>query len=191
MALPDSILHVVGTNQSFRFRDSTDFSPSANSVITEGTPTDVQIDCTSLADAAARQSAKVDLGANRAPGFFVRAAIEFAATPSDGEYVEFRWAPSSSATAAVGNPGAVSGSDGAYTGYNSNLGTSKDQLLYIGRMIVTANATTTVQIAEVGYFRPPTRYGSLVIINESGAAFHSDMAEFAVVFQPDLPQIQD
>jgi hypothetical protein len=191
MALPDSILNVVGTNASFRFRDATDFSPSANSVITEGTPTDVQIDCTSLADDAARQSAKADLGANRAPGFWVRMAVEIAATPTAGMTIDLFWAPSSSGTAAVGNPGAVTGSDAAYSGYSSNLDDSLAQLIRVGTMFVTAQATATVQIAECGYFRPPTRYGSLVVYNRTGAAFHSDMAEFAVVFQPDLPQLQD
>lgn len=82
MATLGTLYNAVGTNQSFLFRDSTDYAPSANSVITEGTPTAVQIDCTSLADDAARQSDKCDLGANRAPGYFCRAAIEFAATPT-------------------------------------------------------------------------------------------------------------
>lgn len=189
MATLGTLYNQVGTNQSFLFRDSTDYSPSANSVITEGTPTAVQIDCTSLADGSARQSAKCDLGANRAPGYFVRAAIEFAATPSAGEYVEFWWSPSSSATAAVGNSGGASGSDAAYTGYNSDGGVAKEQLVFVGRMIVTAEDTATVQIAEVGYLRPPARYGSLVLFNESGAALHSDMAEFAVVFQPDIQAV--
>lgn len=191
MALPDSIAYVVGTNQSFLFRDSTDYSPSANNVITEGTPTNVQIDCTSLADVSYRQSDKVDLGANRPPGYWVRAAIEFAATPTSGTMVELYWAPSNSSSAAVGNPGGVSGADSAYTGYSSNGAASSLQLQLIGRMVTTAQATGTVQIAVVGYFRPMLRYGSLVVYNSVGAAFHSDMAEFAVVFQPDLPQIQD
>lgn len=186
MATLGTLYNQVGTNQSFRFRDSTDFSPSANSVITEGTPTDVQIDCTSLANNSARQSDKCDLGANRAPGYFCRAAIEFAATPTAGQYVEFWWAPSSSATAAVGNPGGVSGSDAAYAGYSSNLNSSVVQLVFVGRFVCTAQATATVQIAEVGYFRPPTRYGSLVVYNRSDASFHSDMAEFAAVLQPDV-----
>lgn len=190
MAVLGTIYNVVGTNASFRFRDATDFAPSANSVITEGTPTNVQIDCTSLANSSARQSAKVDLGVNW-PAFFVRAAIEFAATPTAQRFVELRWAPSSSGTAAVGNPGGVTGSDSAYTGYSGNMEPSLLQLLFVGHFVVTADATPTVQIAECGYFRPPTRYGSLVVANRSDAAFHSDMAEFAVVLQPDLRQLQN
>lgn len=189
MATLGTLYNQVGTNQSFRFRDSTDFSPSANSVITEGTPTDVQIDCTSLANNSARQSDKCDLGANRAPGYFVRAAFEFAATPTANMWVGLYWAPSNSFSAAVGNPGAVTGADGAYSGYSSNTENSLLQLVFIQRFTCTAQATGTVQIGEVGYFRPPTRYGSLVIYNRSGAAFHSDMAEFAVVFQPDIQAV--
>lgn len=190
MALPDSILNVVGDGQIL-FRDSTDYSPAAANTLTQGSPTAVQLDLTSVANSAARQSDKADLGANRPVGYWVRAAFEFAATPTAGEFVELWWAPSQSATAANGNPGGVSGSDSAYTGYSSNLGDSVLQLLFVGRFTVTAQATGTVQTAECGYFKPPTRYGSLVAYNRSGASFHSDMVESSVVFQPDYPQVQD
>lgn len=193
MAVLGTVYSVVGTNGSFLFRDSTDYGPATNNVIVEGTPTAVQIDCTSLANTAFRQSNKADLGASRAVGFFVLAAVEMAATPTSGQYIEFFWAPSNSGTAAVGNPGGVSGADGAYTGYASGSASALAaclQLQYIGRLVVTADVTTLVQIGYVGYFRPPARYGSLVVRNASEAAFHSDMVETSFVFQPDIPQLQ-
>lgn len=190
MALPDSILTVVGDAQIV-FRDSTDFSPTAANDLRQGSPTLVQLDMTSVANTAARQSAKVDLGANRPPLYFVMAALEFAATPTAGAICEAWWAYSPSATAGTANPGGVSGSDADYTGYSSNLDASLVQLQYIGHFVTTAQATGTVQVGNFGFFRPWFRYGSLVVKNVSGAAFHSDAVETHVVLQPYFPQVQD
>lgn len=179
MALPDNILVQTGT--AIVFADVTDHGPAANNNL--GTRT-AQLDLTDLADGAARQSAKVDLGATRADVYEVVAAIEFAATPTAGEVVEFWWAPSPSGTAAVANPGGVSGSDSAYAGYSSNMPASILQLQFIGEFVCTAQATATIQIARVGSFRPKHRYGTLVVRNESGAALHTDAVECSVLFSP-------
>jgi len=65
------------------------------------------------------------------------------------------------------------------------------QLEHIGVGVVTAQATTTVQIIEViGRLYPSERYGSLVILNDSGAAMHSAMAETHIVFDPIFEQVQ-
>jgi hypothetical protein len=56
--------------------------------------------------------------------------------------------------------------------------------------VCSSDATGTVQVAEVGTFSPPERYGTLVVKNESGAAFHSDDVESHVVFDPVIPEIQ-
>lgn len=190
MALPDSFLAVVGTPLSFADHAG-DFSPAAGSSLEHGTPTDVQLSLASVANNAARQSAKADLGANRPEAFAVYAAFEFAATPTAGNVVELWWNPSHSSTAANANVGGCSGSDAAYAGYSSNLDASIKQLQYIGDFVCTAQATATVQVARVGTLYPEQRYGSLVVYNKSGAAFHSDDVECHVVFEPLLPQIQD
>lgn len=181
-----------GTPPQITFRDSTDFSPTTANDLrhASATDTEVQIDLTSLADAAARQSDKVDLGENRAPAYKVRCAFELAATPTAGEVIELYWAPSQHATAANGNPGGVSGSDSAYSGYSSNLADSVKQLDLIGVFVCTAQATSTVQVGEVGVFQPTERHGSLVVKNESGAAFHSDAVEHHIVFDPIVPELQ-
>ena len=185
--MPNEVLRKVG--DQLCFRDSTDFNPAAANDLTQS-PTNVQIDCTSLADAAARQSDKIDLGARRAPAYAVMAAFEIAATPTAGDLIELYWAPSPDATAANGNPGGVSGADAAYAGYSANLAASVKQLQLIGTFVCTAQATGTIQIAFVGVFSPTERYGTLVVKNESAAAFHSDMVETHVVFDPVIDEVQ-
>lgn len=189
------VVPMDGTPKQICFADhSGDFSPAAAGdlrVTTDGSfETDCQISLASVANSAARQSAKVDLGATRALMYSVRAAFEMAATPTAGTAITLYWAPSQSATAANGNPGNASGSDAAYSGYSSNLAATVPQLQFIGDFICTAQATGTVQYAEVGIFSPRERYGSLIVANGSGAAFHSDDVECHVVFDPIVPQGQ-
>lgn len=180
-----------GTPKQIVFADvAGDFAPTAANDLRVGSPTTCQLAIASVADAAARQSTKVDLGAVRATRYKVRAALEFAATPTAGDIVELYWAPSGSATAGTGNPGGASGADSAYAGYSSNLAASVKQLERIGTFICTAQATATVQIAECGYFVPGERYGSLIVKNESNAAIHSDDVECNVVFDPVYEEVQ-
>lgn len=196
--MPNKILttDLDGTPKQIVFADhATDFtSPTAANdlrITTDGSQElDVQLDLTSLGNTAARQSAKVDLGANRAEVYAIRAAFELAATPTARRVIELYWAPSVSAVAGTANAANVSGSDSAYSGYSSNLADSVNQLDRIGTFVCTAQATGTVQIAECGIFSPTGRYGSLIVKNESGAAFHSDAAESHVVFDPIVPEIQ-
>ena len=169
-----------------------DFSPAAANDLRHASAvdTEVQLALATVADGAARQSTKVDLGADRALEYAVRAAFEMAATPVAGDVIELYWAPSQHATAANGNPGGASGADGAYAGYDANLGASVTQLIFLGVFICTANPTAVVQVAEVGVFAPTERYGSLIVKNESAAAFHADDVECHVVFDPIVPEIQ-
>ena len=170
------------------------FSPTAANNLEKGTATEVSLQLspsgTGVANNAARQSAKGDLGDNRAACYAVRAAFEFAATPTAGNTVELYWAPSSSATAGTGNAAAVTGADGAYSGYTPTLAAYTKHLVYIGTFVCTAQATGTVQVAEIGRLCPTERYGSLVVYNKSGAAFHSDDDECHIVFDPIVPEVQ-
>lgn len=184
-----------GTPKQIVFADhSNDFSPTAANdlrISTDGSnEADYDIELASVADDAARQSVKADLGENRALEYSVRAAFEFAATPTAGETVELYWAPSHKAAAGSGNPANVTGADAAYAGYSANLAASLLQLEFIGAFVVTVQATATVQVGEVAVFAPGQRYGSLVVVNRSGAAFHSDDVESHVVFDPIIPEQQ-
>ena len=145
---------------------------------------DVAITLTSVANNAARQAAKLDLGAVRAAAYNVSADFEIAATPTAGATIELWWAPSSSGTAGTDNPGGVSGTDAAYSGYSSNLAASIVQLQFIGNFVCTAQATATVQKAFVGVLCPTHRYGSLVVYNKSGAALHSSATNMQIVLTP-------
>lgn len=142
------------------------------------------ISMASVANGAGRQSSKIDLGATIAALIALKAAIELAATPVSGQTIDFYWAPSSSGTAGTDNPANVTGSDGAYAGYSSNLAASVKQLIFIGSMNVTVQATSTVQAGFVATFRAPDRYGSLIVVNSSGAAFHSSDANVVFTLTP-------
>lgn len=186
MALPDSFVDTVGT--AIIFADTTDHAPAtANNL---GTRT-AQIDLTSVANNAYRQSDKVDLGASRARIYKVEAALEIAATPTAGNVCEFWWSPSMSGTAGTANYGGVGGADAAYTGYSSNADAAIKQCQFIGDFVCTAQATGTVQVGLVGFFRPLDRYGTLIVKNASGAALHSDAVEMSVRLTPIAEQVAD
>jgi len=185
------VTEMDGTPEQICFADfGGDFSPTGANDLRFSTPTSSQIILAGLADGAAAQSAKVDLGAKRAEIYKVRAAFEMAATPVTGDVIELYWASSSSSTAANGNAGGVTGASGTYAGYSANLAGSVKQLDFIGVFVCTVQTTATVQVAEVGMFTPSERYGSLVVKNESAAAFHSDDVESHVVFDPIVPEVQ-
>jgi hypothetical protein len=171
-----------------------DFAPTAANdlrITTDGTKElDVEMAMTGLANGSYFQSAKFDFGENRAEKYIPRIAIEIAATPTAGNTIEIWLAESQSATAGTANPGGVSGSNGSYTGYSGNADASVKQLHYLGAFTVTAQATPTVQIIRGFKFSPGERYGSLVLKNGSGAAFHSDDVEIHVTFDPDIPESQ-
>lgn len=186
------IQELDSTPDQITFADvENDFSPTTANDLRHASAvdTEVQITLASLADGAARESDKVDLGEHRARDYHVRAAFEIAASPTASDIVELYWAPSQHATAANGNPGGVTGSDAAYTGYGT-LSEAIPQLIFIGAFVCSSDGTTTVQVAEVGTFSPPERYGTLIVKNESGAAFHSDDVESHVVFDPIVPEVQ-
>lgn len=186
MALPDSAKITIGS--PIVVADITDYADNQGM----GARTH-QIDLTSLAAAAARQSDKVDFGANMDLEYVLGSSIEWATAPTAGETVDFYVSWSNSATAGTNNSGGVSGADGAYTGYSANLTDSLKQLQYLGSMVATVQATTNVQIdTSISTFTPRARYGTLVVVNNSaGDNFHSDAVEMAVRMTPLVTQIQD
>ena len=75
--------------------------------------------------------------------------------------------------------------------WRTDAAASVRQLEHIGVGVVTAQATTTVQVMEViGRLYPSERYGSLVVLNDSGAAMHSDAAEIHIVLDPIFEEVQ-
>jgi len=191
--MANEILLKVGTQLSFADHAG-DFGPAAGTTLEAGGQTDVQMQTASLANAAAVNSSKADLGALRAARYSVDAALEFAATPVSKSTVDFYWSPSPIATAGNGNPGKPDGVDGAYTGDGAGSiaeGAVLQQMQYIGSFVTSDLPTATgVQVAHVGIFTPAHRYGQLVIVNNSGIALHSDDVENHVVFTPIVDEVQ-
>ena len=190
--MANEILQKVGTQ--IRFCVAASFNPAAAGTNwTIGTPTDVAITLAELASTAARQSAKADLGATRAASFAVLAAVDFTGeTPVQNSRVDFYWAPSTHATPATGNVGGQAGADAAFPD-GSVLGSADlaDLLKwcqFIGSLVTHNGAS--VQNGFVGVFSPASRYGSLVVVNNSGDAFENDDVENHVVFNPIVDEVQ-
>jgi hypothetical protein len=179
--MPNEILHKNGT--PVVFADTTDYS-STNSGFTRT----AQLDLTSIANNAARQSDKVDLGTTRPRLYAVRVGIEYDVAPTAGNTSEFYWSSSQSVTAGTGNDGGCSGADGAYKAAEEDEW--KRQLIFLGALISTNDAATTVQYSTVGYFTPPHRYGQIVYVNKSGQALEGDAVEMFVALIPITDEIQ-
>ena len=166
--------------------DTTDYSSTVS-----GLARTDQIDLTSLADGAARQGAKGDLGATRANRYKVLVALEYAVAPASQVTASIYWASSPITTAGNANPGGTSGADAAYTGTGGDsLADSLLQLEFLGEMILTADATGTVQYQEVGVLENPARYGMPVVMNSGGQALHSDAVEMYVALLPMIDEVQ-
>lgn len=174
MALPDYFRVQAGTVKTFR---------------TSGG--DAAITMASVANAAGRQSVKLDLGATRAELYDVYVDVEMAATPTAGNTIDLYWGPSSSGTPGTDNPGNMTGADAAYAGYSSNLAATLPQLQAVGSLVLTAQATSTVQKGYVGRFSPAHRYGSLAVVNNGGSAIHSSDSNFQVRLVPVEGVVED
>jgi len=158
---------------------------------TDTAPTAVQLDLGGTVTAGtARQSTKADLTVTRATLYSITASLEFATAPVTGETVDFYWSPSHSGTAGKGNMGQTTGVDGAYAGGAAELAEGLKQLMFIGSMVMTADATTFIQTGIIGVFSPPDRYGNLVVHNNTSDDYHSDAVEMAVAFDPIIIEVQ-
>ncbi len=150
----------------------------------------VQITLVSLANAAARQGVKVNLGDPRAEVFEIILRVELDAAPTSGLTVDLYMAPSPHTTAGTANPGGVSGADAAYTGTaGDSIPDSLKQLDFIGSLICTADAATVVQQQTFKY-SPPEQWVSPVVLNQSGQAFEGDDIEMSIIMIPIPPEVQ-
>lgn len=181
MALPDSFKMASGTNIVFR-----------------NTGGQAAISYASLANAAApatsggaRQSVKYDFGALRNEVFDVYMSCEMAATPTSGAVIDVYLNPSSSNTAGTDNLGNCSGTDAAYTGYTNDIEVGIRQLIPIGAMVLSAYATANIQAGYVGSVSVPKRYGSIVVVNRGGSAFHSTETNQFITFVPRIISIEE
>lgn len=138
---------------------------------------DYAITLASIANGAARQGVKGDLGATRRQLYIPFLRVEIQATPTAGAAVTVGWAPSASATAGNDNPGGATGTDAAFS--DADL---FNQLLILGAL--HCDNAASIQQQYLSEFRPPTRYGMPVIWNASGATLAADNVETAFVLIP-------
>lgn len=164
--------------------DTTDYSATGSGITRTH-----QIDLTSLASGAAREGAKADLGDPRADAYAVLVGFELDVAPTAGNVIDVYWSPSFSGTAGTGNAGGASGADGAYKAGEEAEWVK--QLVYVGSLVCTADAATVVQRQCINpAFVPPTRYGSIVVVNNAGQAFEGDAVEMYVALVPEPMEIQ-
>ena len=193
MATNDVRRLITTTPNQIRFFIAGSFSPAdAATDWTIGTPTDYAITLASLATGGSRQSIKADLGATFAPLYSVYGCVDFTdETPTQGLHVDYYWAPSTHATEANGNVAGNGGQDAATGTGGLGSATAADvhaMSLFIGSLVVHDGAS--VQNGFVGFFSPPSRYGQLIVANESGDAFEADDVEMHQVLIPLIDQIQ-
>jgi hypothetical protein len=180
--MPSEVLVKNGT--PVVWADTTDYS-STNSGYTRTH----QIDLTSLANGAARQGAKADLGATRAARYAVRVGLEADVAPTAGTFFRLYWSASASATAGTGNDGGASGADAAYKA--SEEAEWVRQLIHLGDIPATNDAAPTVQMMTInGDFKPPERYGMPVAFNQWGQALEGDAVEMFIALIPLVDEIQ-
>jgi len=167
--------------------DSTDYNPTAGTGLT-GTRTH-QLDLGGIASGAYRQSAKFDFfagGSSCPEWWFCRAAIVPASAPTAGLSAEIFLAFSDDGTAANNNPGNLSGSDGAYTGYGGAAGDADEQIggqfLRLGAVVFSADSDT--HIGDIGRFPVLARYGIVVVRNSLNVALATSAAQMSVQLWP-------
>lgn len=175
---------LVKSGTAVVWADTTDFSGTLS-----GLARTHQLDLTSIANGAARQAAKADLGATRAAKYAVKVAMELDVAPTAGNEIDVFWSSSVSGTAGTGNDGGADGTDSAYKA-GEEAEWSK-QLLYIGSIVLTADAATVVQTQIINSaFVPPSRYGMPVVYNRSGQALEDNAVEMYVALLPLIDEIQ-
>jgi hypothetical protein len=113
----------------------------------------------------------------------VIAELNIDVAPAAGSVVEIYWA-SSCDNASF--PGGVTGSDGPYRPGEEDE--CKKQFLFIGCLVLTADADGVVQ-TQVYEFWPPARYGCPVVINKSGQALEGDDDSHCLTLVPLVDEV--
>ena len=176
-----------------RFFITGSFSPAdAATNWTIGTPTDVVLTLSAVADGAGRQSDKVDLGAVRAARYAVFGCVDFTGeTPTQGEKIEYYWLPSTITTQGSGNVVGNSGADADAPGGAVGSATLADMIAMAQLIgVLKIHDGASVQNGFVGVFSPAERFGQLLVVNESGDAFEADDVEMHQVLNPIVDEVQ-
>ena len=170
------------------------YVPTGNNDLSSGSPTVVDLTLdeggTGLADQAAVNSDKLDLGAVWPTEFVMIAALEWFAAVTAGVTVDFYWSPSANSAPAEGNPGSPDGVDGLYSpsGFTDDEGVR--QMIYIGSHINNGNIAPQIAVISTT-LSLPTRFGQLVVFNDSGTLLcGTDDIESSVLMYGYINEIQ-
>lgn len=169
MALPDYFKRELGTAKVWK-------NSGGDGVIT----------CTSLANAAAREGDKIDLGANWARAWLVTFETKLVSAGTDRTEIELYTNQSTSGTAGTANCGGATGADAAF----SNSSTLKHQWTPVGSIAVANSAGTGVQ-RQCYEFTPSARYQSPLVVNNSGVAFSGTAGDTIITWTPLEESIND
>jgi hypothetical protein len=157
-----------------------------------GSAANVALTLNNLANGAARQSDKCDLGATRAARYVLLGTVDYTGeTPSAAGQTDYYWAPSTSGTQADANVAGNSGADGACPDGalgSITLAEFLRQCVYIGSLYTHDGAS--VQNGYVGELQPPTRYGQLIVVNNGGDTYEQDDVEAHQLLVPIVDEIQ-
>ena len=183
-------------DQEWIFR-STIYLPTGNNILSDGSLTTVNLTLdeggTGLANLAAINSDKVDLGAILPIKLDFMAALEWFTAVTAGNKVDLYWAESANSTASRGNPGLVDGSDGLYTGAGDG-GTNEEavvNMILVGSMITETHTAGHVQIGKIGSVVPTFQHGQLIVFNDSGTLLcGTNDIQSGILMYGTMPQIQ-
>ncbi len=170
---------------------ATDFGAApatATNTLIISTPTDVQMNLSVIAAAAAWESAKTATLAHTGTAWprewVLGAVMESTATPAAGGTFDFYWNASPNVTAGTGNSGEASGLDSAIAI------THLSALIFIGSMVVRNNVIN--KNSCIGRLILPYLYGSLIMVNNTSVAMvaDGDADECFAVLTPGIPDLQ-
>ncbi len=186
---------VTSSLEQITFNVTGSYSPadSATDWTMGGTPVNGALTLSGLAAGSARQSIKIDIGALRASSYALFGCVDYTGEAAHvaGETIDYYWAPSTSTTTANGNTAGGSGTDAAAaTGALGSITEAEFMLqcMFIGSLVIHDGGS--VQNGFVGTFSPPTRYGQLIVHNNTTDAFEADNVEHCQVMNPIVTEIQ-
>ena len=172
-------------SKAVRFCVSGSFSPADSATdwsadLAAGDFDNAALTLSALADAAGRQSIKVDLGLVRPREWELFGCVDYTmGTPTSGATIDYHWSPSFSGTQANANVAGNSGADAACPAgavpAGITLAEFLDMCVWIGSMTIPNDAA--VINGPIGRFIPPTRWGQLIVVNNGGDAFEADDVE--------------
>ena len=181
--MANQILQEKGTRIVWAHGDDFDDAPYANTL-----ELDFSAGAAGLANAAAWQGAKADLGDPKAKLFTVTLNVEIDVAPASGVTIDLYWAASEDNTAF---PGGASGSDATYTGTaGDSIADSLKQCMYIGGIPCTADADPVEQ-QKTWMVSLPTQYGAPIVFNQCGQSLVTDGTHMYLIVTPLIDEIQD